>query len=435
MKLLVQTNRYYALLAGGLFALGGGVLYLSLNWALRNEVDEQLLGQQQALASVRASARPGPPQADSLRVSRTPRPGGLHEAAYYDEAEQTMVPYRELSVPVVRGGTRYWVTLRKSQLETEDLLLVVLSVMLAVLAGLLLSLVALNRWLAGRLWAPFQHTLAELRAYDLHRRGVLALPPTPIDEFTELNQALTQMSTRLAADYQRLKDFTENAAHETQTPLAIMQAQLEQLAQDDSLQPKSAALVGELYGATRRLSRLHQALTLLSNIENEQFAQAVPVRLDQVVADKVRQLHERAAARGLAFSVAVNGVPILSMHPGLADSLVSNLLQNAVKHSLPGGIVQVTLGTEALVIANAGAAVTGDPARFFERFRKHNAASDSPGLGLSIVQQICRYYGFGLRYDFSPAGARHTLRVDFLPAKDHPSSLQKNHIIAPELWV
>ena len=418
MKLLAQTNRYYALLAVVLFALGGGVLYLSLNWALRNEVDEQLLDQQQALTSARASACPGPPRADSLRVSRRPLPGGLHEAAYYDEAEQTMVPYRELSFPVMRGGTRYWVTLRKSQLETEDLLLVVLSVMLAVLAGLLLSLVVLNRWLARRLWAPFQRTLAALRAYGLHGREALALPATAIDEFTELNQALTQMSARLAADYQRLKDFTENAAHETQTPLALMQGQLEQLAQDDSLRPASAALVGELYGATRRLSRLHQALTLLSNIENEQFAHAVPVRLDQVVADKVRQLDERATAQSLTFRVVVTGVPALSMHPGLADSLVSNLLQNAVKHSLPGSTIQVTLGTEALVIANAGAAVTGDPARFFERFRKHNAASDSPGLGLSIVQQICRYYGFALRYDFSLAGSLHTLRVDFPPAKD-----------------
>ena len=418
MKLLAQNNRYYALLAIVLFALGGGVLYLSLNWALRNEVDEQLLDQQQALTSVRASAHAGPPRADSLRVSRRPLPGGLHEAAYYDEAEQTMVPYRELSFPVVRGGTRYWVTLRKSQLETEDLLLVVLGVMLAVLAGLLLSLLALNRWLARRLWAPFQRTLAALRAYGLHGREALALPATAIDEFTELNQALTQMSARLAADYQRLKDFTENAAHETQTPLAIMQAQLEQLMQDDALRPKSAALVGELYGATRRLSRLHQALTLLSNIENEQFAQAGPVRLDQVVEDKVRHLHERATARSLTFSVVVNGVPVLQMHPGLADSLVSNLLQNAVKHSLPGGVIQVTLGADALVVANPGPTVTGDPARFFERFRKHNAASDSPGLGLSIVQQICRYYGFDLRYDFSPVGALHTLRIGFLPAKD-----------------
>ena len=415
MKLLAQTNRYYALLAAVLFALGGGVLYVSLHWALRNEVDEQLLDQRRTLTSARSSEQTGPPRADSLLVSSSPRPDGLHEAVRYDEVEQTMVPYRELSFPVKRGGRTYWVTLRKSQLETEDLLLVVLSVMLAVLGGLLLSLVGLNRWLARRLWAPFQRTLAALRAFDLRQHTPLVLPATPIDEFTELNQALTQMSTRLATEYQRLNEFTANAAHETQTPLAIMQAKLEQLVQDDSLRPQSAALVGELYGATRRLSRLHQALTLLSNIENEQYAQAVPVRLDQVVADKVGQLLERAAARDLHFHVVVANVPTLALHPGLADSLVSNLLQNAVKHSLPGSTIAVTLSHDSLVVANPGPEVSGDPERFFERFCKHNAASDSPGLGLSIVQQICRYYGFGLRYDFAPVGAIHALTVSFLP--------------------
>ena len=109
------------------------------------------------------------------------------------------------------------------------------------------------------------------------------------------------------------------------------------------------------------------------------------------------------------------GVPTLNLHPGLADSLVSNLLQNAVKHSLPGSTIEVTLSRDSLVVANPGPAVSGDPARFFERFRKHNAASDSPGLGLSIVQQICRYYSFTLRYDFSPLGFIHTLTVGFLP--------------------
>ncbi len=415
MRLLAQTNRYYALLAAVLFAMGGAVLYVSLNWALQNEVDEQLLDQQLALTSARASKQPGPPRADSLLVSRTPRPGGLHETVLYDENEQTMVPYRELSFPVKRGDRTYWVTLRKSRLETQDLLLVVLSVMLAVLAGLLLSLLGLSRWLARRLWIPFQHTLGELRAFDLRQHMPLVLPATPIDEFTELNQALTQMSTRLATEYQRLKDFTGNAAHETQTPLAILQAKLEQLAQDDSLRPQSAALVGELYGATRRLSRLHQALTLLSSIEHEQYAQAVPVRLDQVVNDKARQLQERAAARDQQFRVVITGVPSLVLHPGLADSLVSNLLQNAVKHSPSGATIEVTLSNDSLVVANPGPVVSGDPARFFERFRKHHATSDSPGLGLSIVQQICHYYGFTLRYQFTPAGAIHTLRVGFLP--------------------
>ena len=67
--------------------------------------------------------------------------------------------------------------------------------------------------------------------------------------------------------------------------------------QAETLRPASAALVGELYGTTRRLSRLHQALTLFSNIENQQFAQATPVRLDQLLQEKSRQPEDLAAAR------------------------------------------------------------------------------------------------------------------------------------------
>ena len=413
MKLLAKTNRYYLLLAAVLFALGGIVLYISLNLALRNEVDEQLLDQRRTLTA----APPATLLADSQGVSRVPQPGGLHDAVRYDPAEQTMVPYRELSFPVVRSGETYWLTVRKSRLETADLLLVVLSVMLAVLGLLLLSLGLLSRWLARWLWAPFQHTLTQLRAYDLRRHESLTLPATTTDEFTELNQALTQLTERLAADYQQLKEFTENAAHETQTPLAIMQAQLEQLMQDDTLRPTSAALVGELYGGTRRLSRLHQALTLLSKIENQQFSQVETVRLDLLVEAKAWQLEDRAASRGLTLRMAVTGRPALAMHPGLAESLVANLLQNAVKHGAPGGTIEVTLTLAELRVANPGPIVAGDPGRFLERFRKHDAASDSPGLGLAIVQQICQYYGFTLRYEFAPTGATHTLRVGFLSDK------------------
>ncbi|RZK34306.1 MAG: hypothetical protein EOO57_11410 [Hymenobacter sp.] len=106
-------------------------------------------------------------------------------------------------------------------------------------------------------------------------------------------------------------------------------------------------------------------------------------------------------------------LPARPLHPGLADSLLQNLLQNAIKHNQPGGEITVSLGPAAFEVSNTGPAIKGDPSRFFERFRKHNAASDSPGLGLSIVQHICAYYGFRVRYEFAAGPARHTLRVEF----------------------
>ncbi|MDO7853321.1 sensor histidine kinase [Hymenobacter convexus] len=427
MNLLHATTRYYLFLALLLFAVGSVGLYHGINWALRTEVSEQLTERRRELLA-KAHANQLPPVSQLailLDVSRTPRPVGFRDTLLLDRTEQEWVPHRQLTFPmVVRGEGPVWVSLRKSLVEAEDLLGVVLVVMLSVLALLLAGTVLLNRWLSARLWAPFRHTLAVLRRYDLQQHQALALPPAPVAEFTELNQALNGFSQRLVADYESLREFTANAAHETQTPLAIMQAQLEQLLQVPALaeDPAAAPLVADLYGATLRLSRLHQALSLLSKIENRQFAQAQPVRLDQLLEERITQLEPLFDARELRYGLNIAHAPVVvQMHPGLADSLLQNLLQNAVKHNVRGGELAIFLSNTELIVTNTGPAVAGDPARFFERFRKHNAASESPGLGLSIVQQICGYYGFGLEYQLAESGTQHRLRVVFAPGPAVPA--------------
>ena len=417
MNLLNATTRYYLLLALLTFVGGSVGLYHGINWALRAEVSEQLANRQRELLA-KARANELPPVsllATLLDISRTPRSLGFRDTLLLDRIENELVPHRQLTFALtVRGEGPVWVSLRKSLVESDDLLGVVLAVMVGVLALLLGGMVLLNRWLSARLWAPFRHTLAALRRYDLQQQQPLALPPAPVAEFAELNRALNGFSQRLVADYERLREFTANAAHETQTPLAIMQAQLEQLLQVPVLaeDPAAAPLVADLYRGTLRLSRLHQALSLLSKIENRQFAQAQPVRLDLLVEEKMAQLEPLCEARELRYGLDIGPRPVVvQMHPGLADSLLQNLLQNAIKHNVRGGELAVFLSAAELRVTNTGRAVDGDPARFFERFRKHNAASDSPGLGLSIVQQICAYYGLGLHYTLGDQGTRHTLRV------------------------
>ena len=421
MNLLTATTRYYLLLTTLLFALASGLLYAGVNRALRSEVEEELRHRERALRQLVAQGQPLPAASAGSLLARSPRPRalGYADTLLAEPFERHPVPYRQLTFRLGAGAAAEWVTLRKSLVETEDVLTVVLGVMLGVLALLLLGVVGLNRWLAGRLWAPFRQTLAALRTYDLARHEPLALPPAPgIQEFAELNQALNQLSQRLAADYESLRQFTENAAHELQTPLAIMQAQLEELLQVPALthDEATATLLGELLGAARRLSRLHQALTLLSRLENRQFApgQAGPVQLGQLLRERVASLQPLLDARAISLTLrAAEPLPPLILHPGLADSLLQNLLHNAVKHNHPGGEIRIELTPAALEIRNTGPAITGDPARFFERFRKHAAASDSPGLGLSIVQHIAGYYGFGVGYSFEAAGGWHVLRVEF----------------------
>ena len=420
MKLLTATNRYYLGLVAVLFAVASGALYYGVNAALRHEVDEQLGLHRLRVETLVRAGEPlaASPFADQFVLSTRPRPLGLSDTLLPDPQEGTWVPHRQLTFQLVQGSQPRWVTVRKSLVETNDLLAVVLGIMLAVLALLFGGTLLLNRWLSGRLWRQFYRTLAALRHYDLQQHQPLALSRPRIEEFAELNLAVTHLSERLVADYESLREFTANAAHETQTPLAIMQAQLEQLLQLPALgeDPTAAPLLADLYGATRRLSRLHQALGLLSKIENRQFAQAKPLNLATLLDEKVNQLAPLLEARNLHLHRHIEQAPVLGMHPGLADSLLHNLLYNAIKHNQPGGDITVRLSTEALEISNPGPAISGDPTRFFERFRKHHAAAESPGLGLSIVQQIGAYYGFAVTYGYAAAGQRHTLRVAFRPA-------------------
>ena len=421
MKLLAATNRYYLAVVAVLFALTSVVLYYGVQMAFRHEVDEQLGLHQRKIAALVRAGQPlvATPFADQFVLSAHPRPLGLADTLLPDPVEGTWVPHRQLTFRLqAQGGGTQWVTLRKSLVETNDLLAVVLGVMLGVLVALMLSVLWLNRWLSERLWRQFHRTLAALRHYDLQQHRPLVLPRPRIDEFAELNQAVAQLSQRVVADYENLREFTANAAHETQTPLAIMQAQLEQLLQVPALatDPTAAPLLADLYGATRRLSRLHQALGLLSRIENRQFGQPQRLSLAALMDEKVNQLVPLLEARGLQLHRHIDHAPVLAMHPGLADSLLHNLLYNAIKHNQPGGSITVRLSPEALVISNPGPAIGGDPSRFFERFRKHLAAAESPGLGLSIVQQIGAYYGFDVSYEYAPAGQVHTLRVTFGPA-------------------
>ena len=422
MKLLTATTRYYLLLTAGLFVLASGLLYRGLEWALRHEAEEQLRNEQVYVQRLVVQSQHLPPKLFAYQLDRSlrPLPTRFSDTLLLDSIEHELVPFRQLTfrLPARAGQPAEWLTLRKSLVESHDLLRVVLGVMLGALALLLLGVVVLNRWLTQRTWAPFQHTLARLREYDLQRHQPLQLPAPAIEEFAELNQALNQLSERLVADYESLRQFTENAAHETQTPLAIMQAKMEQLLQAPALAEDEATmtLLGELLQATQRLSRLHQALTLLSRLENHQFApaQAVPIRLDHVLRDRLALLEPLLEARNLhlTLDIAADLSPRL-MHAGLADSLLQNLLQNAIKHNQPGGEIQVSLSRQSFEVSNTGPAIVGDPGRFFERFRKHNAASDSPGLGLSIVQHICAYYGFRVRYEYAVGSGRHTLRVAF----------------------
>ena len=115
--------------------------------------------------------------------------------------------------------------------------------------------------------------------------GVLsALENGDIKEFSRLNHALTRLMQRNSETYRQQKEFTENASHELQTPLAVMRSRLDLLLQR-KLDKETLDAINELYNANRRMERLNRDLLLLAKIDNDQFAVNTKVDIVSIIKD------------------------------------------------------------------------------------------------------------------------------------------------------
>src|SRR5579872_293551 len=133
---------------------------------------------------------------------------------------------------------------------------------------LLLVLVIVSAGLIPKyILAPFQRTLRVIQSFDVKQQSAMRLPETQTSEFRELNIFLKKMTEKAREDYQSLKEFTENASHELQTPTAIIRGKLD-LLMESEIRDDQAILIAETQNALERLSRIHSSLTLLTKLEN-----------------------------------------------------------------------------------------------------------------------------------------------------------------------
>ncbi len=316
----------------------------------------------------------------------------------FDSAHGENNPYRQLIFPVSADGKMFTASVTKSEVETEDLLLLIVLITVGVIVLLLLILFVANRVLLRKIWRPFYDTLQAISAFNISRREVIPENQSEIDEFKYLGAALSGMTGKFVKDYEVLKNFAENASHEMQTPLAIINSKLDLMIQDQRLDEKQMKPLQELYDAVGRLRKLNQSLLLLTKIENKQFIHGDSIRLRDIITAKLQQLEDMFIARRLHVKTDMEDVSI-GLNSYLADILLNNLLSNAFHHNLEGGSIEIGLRPGRLVISNTGPPLSFDHSGIFERFKKSNY-SEGMGLGLAIVKQICDSCNYNIEYFF-----------------------------------
>lgn len=296
---------------------------------------------------------------------------------------------------------------------------------------LLLVLVIVSGGLISKyILAPFKRTMRVIEGFDLKQKEAIRLPETRTDEFRELNTFLLQLTESARKDYQSLKEFTENASHELQTPTAIIRGKLDLLMESD-IRDEQAILIAEMQNALERLSRIHSSLTLLTKLENQEYRPGDPVCISNLARETLASFDELIQMKSIALDVHIEKAIYVPLHQSLVDLLLSNLISNAIRHNaspLAGGsgLIRVNLTREGLVIVNTGREPIVPTQELFERFKKGNTGSDSIGIGLAIVRQICDLSHFDVEYQYK-AGL-HMLAVSFQP-KSEASKLLQNLLL------
>ena len=276
---------------------------------------------------------------------------------------------------------------------------------------LLLVLVVISAGLISKyILAPFKRTMRVIQSFDLKQKAAVRLPATRTSEFRELNTFLKRMTEKAQEDYQSLKEFTENASHELQTPTAIIRGKLDLLMESD-IRDEQAILIAEMQNALERLSRIHSSLTLLTKLENQEYDVSEPVNMSSLVKAALGSLEELIEMKSLRLECKIAENVYVPLHPALADLLVMNLVGNAIRHNSGEGWIVVNLTKDGLVISNSGREPQVPVAELFERFKKGNPGGDSIGIGLAIVRQICDLSGFTVQYQFRDGV--HTVAVGF----------------------
>ena len=280
-----------------------------------------------------------------------------------------------------------------------------------IFAVISLSMLLVMRFLTRRLWKPFDHTLQKIERFNLDSSDIPQFQNNGTLEFERLNRSVEQLMRKDKETYKSQKEFTENASHELQTPISVLQTKLDLLMQEE-LNQRQADLVSDMYNICNRLSRLNKNLLLLTKIENSQYSQVETIELVSFVNRRIAIYSDLNAGGGKVMLDKASTMASISANIPLFESMLDNLVVNAMRHKKDNADIIISVNNNYLSVINEGVEpITLDKNKLFKRFSNIGERNRGNGLGLSIVKAICDYHHWTIDYQF--VDGRHTFIVKF----------------------
>jgi signal transduction histidine kinase len=406
MKLLNKTNIYFLGVSLIIFSLGGILFYLLFQITIDNGINAKLHERKEY--NLKQIARSDSMMllfqqyTDVISIKPINKISSdkefLSDTLIYDSIDGQFVQFRQLSFSKEVNGHNYFIQVRRSVLDHTSLLKDVFLLEAILFLAFIAVLTLVNNQVSKKIWRPFYYILDKIHNYKIDLAQNLTFPKSSVNEFNELSVAIEKMSAKINNEFNILKEFTENASHEIQTPLAIIKNKLEILLQSPEMTKDHLDLISSASAATNRLSKLNEALIILSKIENRQFHEIEDISVNNKIEGILSSMDELIRIKSISIEKRFDEILHLKMHPYLAEILLENLVINAIKHNASPGTISITTQPYTLEIVNSGSHSSGNVEKLFQRFVKSNPKSQSLGLGLSIVKAICDTYLFTVKY-------------------------------------
>jgi signal transduction histidine kinase len=279
--------------------------------------------------------------------------------------------------------------------------------LLAVAATVLLAWV-----ITGQVLRPLHDVTATARRLSAESLDERLRLPGPRDEVAELADTFDAMLDRLQAAFQSQRRFVANASHELRTPLAVVRTEVDVTLSDpaaDAAELRRMASV--IRDATLRAQQLVDGLLVLARTEGGALRAREVADLADLAEAALRIVASEADSRALQISKRMT--PALTVgDPALLERVVGNLVENAVRHNVDGGWVEVCTDLAGahttLRVASSGEVIAPEAVTaLFEPFHRGGVARtahDGAGLGLSIVQAVVLAHGGTVHAEPVPGG-------------------------------
>ncbi len=406
MKLVTKTSLNFFSAAVFMF-LGGSILfYYIIRTTINNNLNEELFSikEQYEKELNYYHTTPSEPSLTAFKSNITYLPSGktiedkYSDTILFNSIDETYYLYRQLKFTVDVNGKKFLLQLYKPH-KYSDRLIADLALFMAISAIIfMISLYFLNRYTIKKSWSSFYSTIERIKKFDVNKSKKLVLDTAEIIEFQELNSVISEMTNKINQDFENLKEYTENTSHEIQTPLAIINSKAELLLQADNLTENQLQQISTIYEATNRLSKLNESLIYLAKLDKRQFVEVSDIDMGEIVNRNLQFFDDYIESKNITVTKKIKQNIIIKLNKDLADTLIQNLLKNAIKHNIKNGTIDINLNEKELQISNSGNYNTQNTEDFFKRYKKSNPYTKSPGIGLSIVKRICEIYSLKIEY-------------------------------------